>query len=279
MLSVGKNARAGNEAMGQMIADHPGRFGAFALLPLPDVDAALAEIDYALDVLRLDGGGMFSNHEGDCLGDPAFERVFAKPAERDALVHVRPTAPSGKDQPTFGLPIALYEYPFDTTRMIASLVWGGTLARYPGLRLITSHAGGTVPCLAERLAVAGANFNPKLEVRDALRNPYYDVALSANPHTLAALSSFAPTEPHPLRDGLPVHARGEDAAAVLQLRTLAADSDLDAYLRFHAAREHQRLRLTPNQQQYGLSGSSRSSLDRTAPHPGRRCVICEKLTL
>jgi 6-methylsalicylate decarboxylase len=135
---------------------------------------------------------MFSNHKGVYLGDPAFERVFAKLAERDALIHVHPAAPPGKDQPAFGLPIALYEYPFDTTRMIANLVFNGTQARYPELRLITSHAGGAVPHLAERLAVAGAIINAKLEVRTALRNLYYDTALSANPHTLAALSSFAP---------------------------------------------------------------------------------------
>lgn len=191
-------ARETNAAMAQLISDHPGRYGAFALVPLPDADAALREIDYALDVLGLDGVGLFTNHRGTYLGDPHFDRILAALAERDALTHVHPNVPAATDQPGFGLPPSLYEFPFDTTRMVANLLYSGTLDRYPQLRMILSHAGGAVPFLAHRLTYA-ATINPQLrdqEPRDlfaSVRNLYYDTAMSANPATLAALTAVADT--------------------------------------------------------------------------------------
>ena len=189
-------ARATNEAMAQLISDHPGRYGAFALVPLPDVDAALREIDYALDVLGLDGVGLFTNHRGTYLGDAAFDRLFAALVERDALIHVHPAA---TDQPDFGLPPSLYEFTFDTTRMVANLLYSGTLDRHPGLRMILSHAGGAVPFLAKRLTYA-ATINPQLTDRQphdllaSLRNLYYDTAMSANRPALAALTELIGTD-------------------------------------------------------------------------------------
>lgn len=191
-------ARATNEFMAGLIADHPTRFGAFALVPLPDVDAALREIDYALEVLGLDGVGLFTNHRGVYLGDPAFDRIFARLSEAGVLVHVHPAVPAATGQPGFGLPPSLYEFTFDTTRAVANLLYSGTLDRHPGLRMILSHAGGTVPYLANRLTYA-ATINPRLAPREphdliaSLRRLYYDVAMSANPHTLAALTSLIDT--------------------------------------------------------------------------------------
>lgn len=188
-------ARETNESLAQLVDDHPTRFGAFAVMPLPDVDAALREIDYALDVLGLDGIGLFTNHGGTYLGDPAFDRIFARLAESDALVHIHPAVPPATDQPGFGLPPSLYEFTFDTTRMVANLLYSGTLDRHSNLRVIISHAGGAVPYLAQRLTYA-ATINPNLAPRNpedlmgSLRRLYYDTAMSANPHTLSALSSL-----------------------------------------------------------------------------------------
>jgi predicted TIM-barrel fold metal-dependent hydrolase len=188
-------ARATNEALATLVRDHPDRYGAFALMPLPDVDAALAECAYALDELGLDGIGLFTNHRGVYLGDPAFEALFALLAERDALVFVHPAVPPAAGQPMFGLPASLYEFTFDTTRAVANLLYSGTLDRYPRLRIILSHAGGAVPFLAKRLTYADT-INPALAGRrpgdlfGSLRRLYYDTAMSANPHTLAALTSL-----------------------------------------------------------------------------------------
>ena len=54
-------SRQTNETCARLINDHPGRFGAFATLPLPDVDAALDELKYAIDELNLDGVFLLSN--------------------------------------------------------------------------------------------------------------------------------------------------------------------------------------------------------------------------
>ncbi|WP_406155799.1 amidohydrolase [Streptomyces sp. NBC_00882] len=224
-------ARATNEAMAQLCADHPERYGAFALIPLPDVDAALREIDFALDVLGLDGVGLFTNHQGTYLGDPQFEPVLAALAERDALVHVHPAQPAGTDQPTFGLPPSLYEFTFDTSRMVANLLYSGTLDRYPGLRMILSHAGGAVPFLAHRMTYA-STINPKLKDRQpddvlgSLRNLYYDTAMSANRPTLAALTSFVGTDRILFGSDYPFMPESTTAETVAGLRDFFAPETL-----------------------------------------------------
>jgi predicted TIM-barrel fold metal-dependent hydrolase len=192
-------ARQTNEYLRRLIADHPTRYGAFALVPLPDVRAALDEIDYALDVLGLDGVGLFTNYRGAYLGDPEFEPVLARLAEMNAVVHIHPAIQPATDQPTFGLPPSLYEFTFDTTRTVANLLYSGTLDRHPDLRLILSHAGGAVPFLAHRLTYA-ATINPKLAGRTprdllgSLRRLYYDTAMSANRPALAALTSLVDSD-------------------------------------------------------------------------------------
>ena len=225
-------ARATNEAMARLISDHPGRYGAFALVPLPDVDAALREIDYALDVLGLDGVGLFTNHRGTYLGDAAFDRLFAALAERDALIHVHPAAPAATDQPGFGLPPSLYEFTFDTTRMVANLLYSGTLDRHPGLRIILSHAGGAVPFLAKRLTYA-ATINPRLHDRQprdllaSLRNLYYDTAMAANRPALAALTELVDTDHILFGTDYPFMPESTTAETVAEVRAFfGADTDL-----------------------------------------------------
>lgn len=192
-------ARVTNEALAELIARHPTRYGAFALLPLPDLDAALVEVDYALDELGFEGIGLFTHYRGTYLGDPAWDRLFAVLAERDAVVFVHPAVPPSSDQPMFGLPPSLYEFPFETTRMIANLLYSGTLDRHPRLKLIVPHAGGAVPYLAKRLTYA-ATIAPTIADREpkdligSLQRLYYDTAMSANDYTLASLTAFAPDD-------------------------------------------------------------------------------------
>jgi predicted TIM-barrel fold metal-dependent hydrolase len=189
-------ARQLNEYLAGLVADAPTRFGAFAVLPLPDVDAALDELVYALDVLRLDGIGLLTNYRGAYLGDTAFEPLLAELDRRGVPAFLHPARPAGRDQPTFGLPASVYEFPFETTRTIANLLYAGALDRYPGLRLIVAHAGGAVPFLAGRLADA-AVISPAVAHRvpadpvGALRRLSFDTALSANPYTLPSLHALA----------------------------------------------------------------------------------------
>lgn len=228
---AGRLSRASNEAMAKLIADHPTRYGAFALIPLPQVNAALREIDYALDVLGLDGVGLFTNHRGTYLGDPELDPIFARLAERDALITVHPAPPPATGQPAFELPAPLYEYPFDTTRAVANLLFSGTLDRHPGLRIILNHAGGTVPYLAKRLTYA-ATINPKLASRQphdllgSLRRLYYETAMSANPYTLAALAAFVGTEHILLGTDYPFLPESETADTIAGIGDFFDDASL-----------------------------------------------------
>jgi 6-methylsalicylate decarboxylase len=117
-------ARALNEFAAQTVMRWPKRFGFFATLPLPDVQAALAEIDYALDTLHADGIVLLSNYAGIYLGDERLDPIFAELDQRSAVVFIHPTVftgnaiPSGKNvgSPIPTLPGFMLEFVFDTTR-------------------------------------------------------------------------------------------------------------------------------------------------------------------
>lgn len=184
-----KLCRVCNEYAARMTRDYPGRFGSFASLPLPDIDGSLREIAYCLDELGADGICLLSNYGGIYLGDGRFAPVLEELDRRKALVYVHPT--EGPCECVVGLPPASLEFPFDTTRAIASLMFSGSFTKFRNLRFIFSHAGGTVPFLAERLA----RLEARPEYREAvpagvlqqLRNLYFDTALSANEFALGAL--------------------------------------------------------------------------------------------
>lgn len=193
-------ARACNEYAAQMVADRPSRFGLFAYLPLPDVDAALREIAYAFDTLKADGIGLMTNYGDRYLGDPAFAPVFDELHRRKAVVFVHPTSCSCSRGLTPDLFDALVEYPHDTTRTVCSLMFSGTLRRCGDVRFVFSHAGGTVPFLAHRiagLAQADKTLRERLPegVMPTLQKLYYDTAISGNASSMSALLNLvAPSQ-------------------------------------------------------------------------------------
>lgn len=184
--------RACNEFSAQMVADHPTRFGTFAALPLPDVAAALKEIDHAFEVLKTDGIGLMTNYGDRYLGHAEFAPVFDELNRRKAVVYVHPTSCSCSRGLLPDEPDSLIEFPHDTTRTVASLLFSGTFGRCPDIRFIFSHAGGTVPYLATRMAMLGSIDKGLAQhvpdgVMPILRRLYYDTAISANPISMAAL--------------------------------------------------------------------------------------------
>ncbi|MFD3925515.1 amidohydrolase family protein [Streptomyces sp. NPDC058614] len=184
-------ARSVNEYTAEIVKDRPDRFGHFATLPLPDVDAALAETAHALDVLNADGVLVLSNILGRYLGDPAFEPLWAELDARSAVVLVHPTAPPVAPVP--GLPSPLVDFPYDTARTALHLAVHGVPGRYPRLRLILPHAGGFLPYAADRFAVA-ARLDPDATpegLLSELRRFYFDTAISAGSASLPSLLAFA----------------------------------------------------------------------------------------
>ena len=164
-------ARECNDYAARLVVDYPGRFGMFAALPLPDIDASLREIEYGLDVLKADGICLFTSYRDKWLGDPAFEPVMAELNRRKAVVYTHPEAPLCCRNLIPGINEAVIEYGTDTTRAIARLLFSGTAQRAIRTSAGSSRtAAASLPMLSERLRArrpAAAERAARAERRDA----------------------------------------------------------------------------------------------------------------
>lgn len=205
-------ARQCNEYIAELRDKHPPRFGGFACIPLPDRNASLDELRYALEVLKLDGVCLMTNYNGIYLGDDSYNAVFAELNRRKAIVFVHPVDPPENALPSIDIPSSVLEVTFDTTRTFANLMHQGVLNKYTDIRYILAHGGGAIPYLAWRFA-AGVKYRQKEHkpglIRTAydfyikhgpesglndLRTLYYDTALVSGPYALNTLHSFAGRE-------------------------------------------------------------------------------------
>ncbi|WP_176594216.1 amidohydrolase family protein [Sphingobium sp. EM0848] len=182
-----------NDAGTELRQRYPGRFGLFASLPLPDVDASLKEVAHCLDTLKVDGFIIFTSYDGAYLGDERFVPLFDELDRRGAVVFIHP------NEPAYAIPnvapASVLEFPFETTRTATSLIISGAIQRYRRIRFILSHAGGTLPYLVPRISLSISMMPGVAErvgdVAAAFRAFYYDTALSAGVSTLTALSLIA----------------------------------------------------------------------------------------
>jgi 6-methylsalicylate decarboxylase len=193
-------ARRENEYGAKMVSDHKDRFSLFAVLPLPDVEASLREIEYAFDTLKAEGVGLLSNWGNKWLADESFKPVLDELNRRKAIVYTHGAAPSccgGSYVP--GVPETTIEYNTDVSRTIVSLISSGTASRTPDIRYILSHGGGTITALTGRFLGNEATADnlaakPKLDSRlYHLRRFYYDTAASTNPVNIQSLKMLVGT--------------------------------------------------------------------------------------
>jgi predicted TIM-barrel fold metal-dependent hydrolase len=189
-------ARECNENAARMIADRPHKFGYHAILPLPDVEGACAEAGYALDTLKLDGICLLSHAGSRYLGHPDDDELYAELDRRNAVVFIHPLRADATNMPDYSYPAGMTELVFDTTRAFHNLLWNGTFGKFPNIRWIMPHGGGTVPFLAYRMS--SMNHRPKVRERfpggdlaGAFRNLYYDVAAMTDPAPIKALMEIA----------------------------------------------------------------------------------------
>lgn len=198
-------ARRINEEGAKAASDRPDRFGFFATLPLPDVEGALKEIEYAMDVLQADGVGLMTHSSGIYLGDKRLEPVFAALSRREAVVVIHPTTPSAfPPNVPEDCPAPVLEFLLDTTRAVTNLILTGTLRRNSGIRLVVPHAGAFLPSFVDRLDGLIKTMPPEAQaavpdIRDSLRQMYYDLAGFPVPLQLGALLQM--TEPDHLLYG------------------------------------------------------------------------------
>ena len=178
-----------NDYGARLMTTHPTRYGHFAILPLPNIDASLEEAAYALDVIKATGLIIFTNYEGAYLGDPKFEPLWQELNRRKTVVFIHPTK---VPYAVTNIPASVLEFPFDTTRTVASLIYSGATLRYPDIKFICSHGGGAVPFLASRID-GPTRMNPVLDKLlpngslPELKKFYWDTALTFSETALASL--------------------------------------------------------------------------------------------
>jgi len=186
-------ARAVNGDGAATVGRHPDRFALLATLPLPDVDAAIAEIDHAYDELGADGIGVHTHSDDVYLGDARLEPVMAALDERAAVVTIHPVSPCGWEQTAFGRPRPMLEFLFDTTRAVVNMALSGVLTRHPNIRWVVPHAGAALPVVSDRVdrlnRVLSGEPDP-VDLLSTLGTVYYDLAGMPLPRALPALLSL-----------------------------------------------------------------------------------------
>jgi predicted TIM-barrel fold metal-dependent hydrolase len=177
-----------NEYGAKMVSDNKGRFGLFALLPLPTINDSLREIEYVFDTLKADGVGLMSSYGNNWHGDSVFQPVFDELNRRKAVVYTHPIDASCCQDLQLGVNPPTIEYNTDTARTIFSLINNGSATRYADIKFIFSHGGGTMPSLIERFGIGGPDVINDILAKPAepnsklyhLRRFYYDTAQSTN---------------------------------------------------------------------------------------------------
>ncbi len=190
-------ARYSNEFSAQLRSDHPGRFGVFAAVPMPDIDGSLAEIDYAYGTLKVDGIQLITSYGDKWPGDPSFDPLFDELNRRKAVVFIHPTAPGCCGHLIAGIPTPTVEFMFDVTRCITSLLFANSFTRFPDIRFIFTHDGAALPMLADRITrnatvVKSAGYASQEAALAQLKRLHYDVTTSTSRPALSALRAFVP---------------------------------------------------------------------------------------
>jgi 6-methylsalicylate decarboxylase len=190
-----KLARQNNDYTQQLVRDYPGRFGHFAALPLPDTDGSLREIEYAYDTLKADGIGLWTSYADKWPGDPVFAPVYEELNRRKAIIFIHSAPPICCRSLQPGVIDSVVEYDFDIARAVVSYLESDSFRRYPNIRFIFPHSGGTLPVLANRVTENLPEKHSEKateELMDEVKQLYFDVAHATYPAPLSALTKVVP---------------------------------------------------------------------------------------
>ncbi len=182
--------RLTNERCAEIRQQHPGRFKFCATLPLPDVDAAIAEAVYVLDTLKADGIKLATNVRGQYLGDPALDPLMQVLNDRKAVVIIHPHRPEPINGSVMSqTPLAMQEYLSETTRAVANMISRNVLARYPNVKIVVPHCGAYLPLAVPRMKSLHPVMKANGLVGDIdwaanLASLYYDLAGSHSPEII-----------------------------------------------------------------------------------------------
>ena len=185
--------RKTNETAARIKREHPRRFMFCAALPLPDVQKAIEEAKYALDVLKADGIKLATNVDGQYLGAPELDTLFAVLNERKAVVILHPHRPEPVNRQVMQqTPLAMQEYLSETTRAVSNMISRNVLARYNNIKVVVPHCGAYLPLAIPRMKsltpVMQANkMVGEIDYEANLRTLYYDLAGAHSPEVIRML--------------------------------------------------------------------------------------------
>lgn len=170
-------ARHANDSYAEMIERHPRRFAAFAAVPLPHIDAALAEVARGLDELAMAGAAITTDVLGTSLADPSLDPFYAELDRRGTALYIHPSGCAARTPliAEHGMRW-MVGAPVEDTLAAAHLILAGIPSRYPNIKIIISHLGGALPMLLQRMdnqygwESPGAPEKPSV----AARRLYYD---------------------------------------------------------------------------------------------------------
>lgn len=234
--------RALNEASAKVKRGHEGKFIFCAALPLPDVEGAIEEAKYALDVLGADGVKLASNSRGQYIGDEELDPLMEVLNERGAVVIIHPHRPTPYPEKIIETtPLAMYEYTAETTRAVVNMISRDVLKRYPNVRVVVPHAGAFLPLAVPRMKAVLPVFLAQGMLRPVdweanLSRLYYDLAGDPEPEIIKTLLSI--TDPSRVMYGSDYPYRPAKAAAegLKRAKELwAADAELAPYAEMFAS--------------------------------------------
>src|ERR1700737_4962275 len=228
-------ARRVNETLADIVSRHPRRFGAVATLPGQDADGAMTEIVYALDILKMDGVSTSTSISDVYLGEPQFDPWFEELNRRGVTLFVHPTFTKASQALLIGLNPSVIEFMFDTTRMIANMVATGTKKRFSNIKIISTHGGGTIPYLVNRIqtlehafgvAPGRLELSPE-EVREGIASFYYDLTAATSEAQLGAILKLVPVSQLLMGLDLPFMPKSSFAPAIADVGRYPAFSETD----------------------------------------------------
>ena len=188
-----KVVRATNEAAAKLKREHPDRFRFCAALPLPNVNAAIEEARYALDVLGADGIKLATNVGGQYLGAPELDTLFSFLNERKTVVILHPHRPEPVNRQVMQqTPLAMQEYLSETTRAVSNMISRNVLAHYNNIKVVVPHCGAYLPLMVPRMKSLTPVMQANKLVGDIdweanLAALYYDLAGAHSPEVIRML--------------------------------------------------------------------------------------------
>lgn len=193
-------ARQVNERLAEIVVSHPSRFIALATMPARTIDGCLNETAYALDTLKLDGITVSTSVNDLYLGDKFYDPWFEEMDRRGVTLLAHPTIAKASLPLSLGINASILEFMFDTTRMLTNMVFTGAKKRFSKIKIISTHAGGTIPYLVKRIQTleaaygAGKDRAPLSaeEIKEGFGSFYYDLTAGTSPDQLYGLAQLVP---------------------------------------------------------------------------------------